>query len=191
MNSPTEPPQDLVEQFVLAAHGDFAKVQTMLEQEPALLNARWARFNETALEAASHMGNRAIAEHLLAAGAPMTICTAAMLGMSDQVGAFLQSDTHLANATGAHGIPLMFHAALSGRPEIGDMLLAHGGGDGIDGALHAGVASGHAEMVSWLLAHGATNVNTPNFENKTPLRRALELGHDDIAELLRQHGGSE
>jgi hypothetical protein len=84
MTTNRESSQDLVEQFVLAAHGNAARVRELLAREPALLNARWARFNETALEAASHMGNRAIAEDLLAAGAPLTIYTAAILSRRAQ-----------------------------------------------------------------------------------------------------------
>jgi len=191
MSVTTEPPQELVEQFVLAAHGNAKKVKTLLAQEPALLNARWAKFDESALEAASHMGNRAIAEQLLAAGAPLTICTAAMLGMADRVAVFLKDDPSLANAAGAHGIPVLYHAALGGRTEIGDMLLAHGGGAGIDGALHAAVKFGHVAMVEWLLAHGPTEIDIRDFNGKTPLQVATQLGHSEIAELLRQHSGKE
>jgi uncharacterized protein len=186
-----ELPQELVEQFVLAAHGNLTKVMAMLEQEPALLNARWARSDESAIEAAAHTGNRAIAEHLLAAGAPLQICTAAMLGMVDQVAAFLESDPSLADAAGAHGIPVLYHAALSGRTAIGDLLLAHGGGAGIDSALHAAVKFGHVEMVRWLLAHGATNVDIRDFNNKTPLQVANELGHAEIAALLCRHNAAD
>jgi ankyrin repeat protein len=46
-------------------------------------------------------------------------------------------------------------------------------------------------MVKWLLEHGATNINIPDFNNKTPLQVAVELGHTEIAEVLRQHGGRE
>src|SRR6476659_10012492 len=106
--------QELIEPFVIAAHGDFDKVQELYAAHPEMLNVPWARFDETALAAASHMGNRPIAEFLLSAGAPLTVCTAAMLGMRDDVERFIDEDPSLANARGAHGIPIMFHAAMSG-----------------------------------------------------------------------------
>jgi ankyrin repeat protein len=190
MALPQELPQSVVEPFVRAAHGDLATVKAMLADEPRLLNAVWAQFDETALAAASHMGQAAIANHLLAAGAPLTICAAAMLGQTDRVAAFLRADASQANATGAHGIPLLFHAALSGRTEIADLLLAHGGGQGLDAALHGATRPGHTAMARWLLEHGAA-VNTPNFQGKTPLQVALEAGHHEIAGLLRQYGATE
>ena len=182
--------QELVEPFVLAAHGNFAKVQELYEQHPEILNIPWAKFDETALQASSHMGRREIAQYLLSKGAPLNICAAAMLGMQAEVAAFLKQDSSLANARGAHGIPALFHAAMSGQTEVAALLLEHGGGEGINTALHGAVNFGHIEMVRWLLEHGVTNVNAPNYEQKTPLNVATELGHTEIAELLRARGGT-
>ena len=181
--------QETVSAFVQAAHGDLGTVQRMLAEEPRLLNTRWAAFDESALEAASHMGRPEIAQHLLDAGAPLTVCTAAMLGMTDRVAALLDDDPALARATGAHRIPVLFHAALGGRPEIAELLLAHGGGGGLGAALHGAVRPGHREMVAWLLAHGATP-DAPDYEGKTPLQVAEESGRDDIADVLRQAGAT-
>ncbi len=186
-----EVPQEWVEPFVLAAHGDLAKVKELYAQHPEVLNVAWTKFDETALAAASHMGNREIAEFLLAQGAPLTICAAAMLGRKDAVAAFLAQDPSLANAKGAHGIPLLFHAAMSGQTEITDLLLAHSGGEGINSALHGAINFGHEEMVAWLLTHGVSNPNVPNFEQKTPLQVATERGYTKIADLLRQHGATQ
>ncbi len=183
--------QELVEQFVLAAHGDAGKVRALHGQYPALRDARWAKFNESALEAASHTGNREIAEYLLAHGAPLTICTAAMLGQLDRVESFLDGDPSLVNARGAHGFSLMFHTALSGRTEIAELLLARGGGEGMDGALHAAVMHDQRDMAGWLLTHGVHNPNAPNYAGKTPLKVALETNRLEIADLLRRHGGTE
>jgi len=189
MNMTKELSQELVEPFVIAAHGNLARVREMHQENPALLNAAWEKFNETALQAASHMGNREIALYLLSEGAPTNICAAAMLGVVDEVAQFLQEDPTLANARGAHGIPVLYHAALSGQTEVADLLFAQGTREGINGALHAAVNFGHLEMVKWLLAHGVTDVNVLNFDKKTPLQASIEKGHEEIATLLEQHGG--
>jgi ankyrin repeat protein len=189
MNMTQELSQELVEPFVIAAHGNPARVRELHKENPALLNAAWEKFDETALQAASHMGNREIALYLLSEGAPNNICAAAMLGMADEVAQFLQEDPALADARGAHGIPVLYHAALSGQTEVADLLFAHGTREGINGALHAAINFGHLEMVKWLLAHGVTDVNVLNFDEKTPLQAATEKGHDEIATLLGQHGG--
>lgn len=185
------PSQELVEPFVIAAHYSLPKVKELYEQHPELLNEKWAKFDESALAAASHTGQRAIAEFLLEQGAPMVICTAAMLGRTQDVAAFLREDASLVNARGAHGIPILFHAAMSGNIDVTGLLLAHGGGEGINDALHGAVLYNHVAMAQWLLAHGVTDVNALDYEGKTPLTVALERGFDEMAEVLRAHGGVE
>ena len=120
-----EPTQDLIDAYVGAAHGDFATVQQLLAAHPALLN-RPASWGELALGAAAQTGQVAIAEHLLALGAPLDICTAAMLGRAADVAALLPREPLGANATGAHGIPLLYHAVITGHQDLAEMLLAHG-----------------------------------------------------------------
>ncbi len=190
MNTQEELSQELVEPFVIAAHGNPARVRELHREHPALLNIAWAKFDETALQAASHMGQREIALYLLAEGAPINICAAAMLGVAGDVARFLEEDPGLSGARGAHGIPVLYHAALSGRTEVADLLHVAGTREGINGALHAAVRFGHLEMVQWLLAHGVTDVNVPSFDQKTPLTVAVENGHEEVADLLRQHGGT-
>jgi hypothetical protein len=115
MNLPPRLDLKLVEDFVGSAHSDLSKVKQMLEEEPALLNAAhdWGGGSwETALGAASHVGNHEIAEYLLSKGAPMNICTAAMLGKLELVQAMIQDNPAQRNAVGAHGIPLLIHAQM-------------------------------------------------------------------------------
>jgi ankyrin repeat protein len=181
---------ELITEFVQVSHGDFARVKELLAQHPALVNAA-APWNETPIQAAAHVGNRPIAEYLLAAGAPLDICTAAMLGLPERVAGFLQSDPALAQATGAHGIPVLFYAAIGGHSDVAALLLASGAdvnaGAGMNTPLHGAAGFGQAQMVAWLLEHGA-EVNALNYSDKTPLALALEAGREDIANLLRRHG---
>jgi ankyrin repeat protein len=184
---------DQIREFVIAGHGDLPKVKAMLAGQPALLNAAWDWGGgdlETALLAASHVGNREVAEYLLSQGAPLHVCAAAMLGRRDRVAEMVQADPALVNARGAHGITLMFHTALSGDTALADWLLSRGSNEGISHALHAAVGSGHLEMVRWLLAHGA-DTTVKNFQDKTPLQAAAERGYSEIAEALRQNGARE
>lgn len=185
MTTASQPMQEQVKEFVLAAHVDFTKVQMLLAAEPQLLNARYLELDESALEAASHMGHRPIAEYLLAQGAPLTICAAAMLGQIDDVAAFLDRDPILANVKGAHGIPLIYHAALSGNTELTELLLSFGGGEGLTNSLHAAVKQGHVEMTRWLLARGA-NLAVEDFKGRTPLQVATENGFAEIVALLTE-----
>src|SRR5690606_10235622 len=99
--------QETINEFVLAAHHDLPRVQELLAENPAVLNEN-AEWIETPIQAAAHVGSRAIAEYLLAQGAPLDICTAAMLGRADDVRALLADDPGLYEATGAHNIPVLY-----------------------------------------------------------------------------------
>jgi ankyrin repeat protein len=181
---------EFIQEFVIAAHGDFPKVREMLAKEPGLLNAKWAQVDENGLEASGHMGRADIANFFLDSGAPLTIFAAAMLGRTEDVQAFIQENPALASANGVHGISILYHAAHSGNTEIVDMLVANGGGQEAGHALHAAVEHGHADMVERLLALGG-DPNAKDFRGKTTLDAALDRGYTEIAEMLRAHGGVE
>ncbi|MFN8435511.1 MAG: hypothetical protein U0V18_15910 [Anaerolineales bacterium] len=111
----TKPALDskLVEEFVGNAHGNFARVKELLEQEAALVNATWDWGGgdfETALGAAAHMGNKQIANYLLEHGARLDVFAAAMLDKVDVVKAALEAYPEAVNTPGPHGIPLYVHA---------------------------------------------------------------------------------
>jgi hypothetical protein len=107
----------LVEEFVNVAHTDLERTKEMLAQEPALVNATWDWGGgdfETALGAAAHMGNKAIANFLLEHGARIDLYAAAMLGKLEIVKAVLETFPDTLNIPGAHGIPLIAHARAGG-----------------------------------------------------------------------------
>lgn len=184
---PHELSQEMIDEFVVAAHYDLPRIQAMLAEAPDLLNEN-AKWIETPIQAAAHVGNQAIANFLLDQGAPLDICTAAMLGKAEDVKAMLADDPDLAFATGAHGIPVLFYPAITGHLEIAQMLLDAGTevniDDGKNSALHGAALTGQTEMVRWLLDHDANPFAT-DFEGKTPLDRAEANGHTEAAALLR------
>ena len=108
----------LVEEFVGVSHGNFERVKELLAQESALINATWDWGGgdfETALGAASHMGNKAIANFLLEHGARIDIFAAAMLGKLEIVKAALSIYPDAIDIPGPHGIPLTDHAEAGGE----------------------------------------------------------------------------
>ncbi len=108
----------LVQEFVANAHGGFERVQELLTQEPALVNAAWDWGGgdwETGLGAATHVGRRDIAELLLAHGARLDLFAAAMLGKLDIVKTMVQAFPEIVNVPGPHGIPLLVHAQMGGE----------------------------------------------------------------------------
>lgn len=108
----------LVQEFVGNAHGDLNRVQELLTQEPALINAAWDWGGgdfETALGAAAHMGRRDIANFLLEHGARLDVFAAAMLGKLEIVRAALTAYPNALHTPGPHGIPLIAHAQAGGE----------------------------------------------------------------------------
>ena len=106
-----------VQAFVAGAHGDLDVVRSLLEEEPALVNAAWDWGGgdwETGLGAAAHMGRRQIALYLLEHGARLDLFAAAMLGYFDIVTAILSDFPDMRDALGPHGIPLVEHARVGG-----------------------------------------------------------------------------
>jgi hypothetical protein len=121
--SPAFPAQDpeLAREMVSVAHRDAARVKELLTGRPALAKATWDwGFGdwESALGAASHVGNREIAGLLLAAGAHPTIFSAAMLGHLDTVKAFVAASPGVQKTRGPHGITLLAHAKFGGPGSV-------------------------------------------------------------------------
>jgi len=130
---PTQPPE-LTQEMVVVAHGNVARVKELIGRQPALAKAAWDwGFGdwEDALGAASHVGNREIAELLLAAGARPTIFSAAMLGQLDVVKAFVAAAPGVQRTKGPHSITLMQHAVNGGAraQAVVEYLKAVGGAD--------------------------------------------------------------
>jgi ankyrin repeat protein len=181
-------PPDPLRQFIIAAHFDLAAVQAALAAHPDWLDIAydWGAEGgtETALGAAAHVGNRPIARYLLAEGATITPAAAAMLGDRAALDALIDLDPDNANAAGAHGIPLLAHAAFQPDPDLLDHLLARGTRpEGLGLVLLNAATAGHAEVVRWALAHGA-DPTTRNYQGKTAAEIAQQAGFDHVLDAL-------
>jgi hypothetical protein len=103
--------------MVGVSHGNFDRVRELVEARPALAKASWDwGFGdwESAIDAASHVGNRPIAEYLIAKGARPTIFSAAMLGQLDVVKGWIAGSPGVQRTRGPHGITLLAHARAGG-----------------------------------------------------------------------------
>ena len=147
-----------VKAFVSNAHGDFEAVQSLLAEEPRLVNAAWDWGGgdwETGLGAAAHMGRRQIALFLLEHGARLDLFAAAMLGYFDIVSAVLSDFPEMHDALGPHGIPLVEHARAGGADARAVLaLLEATRGDVVSVVttdLDAAVADAAAHLYVWAL----------------------------------------
>jgi hypothetical protein len=122
----------LAREMVAVSHGNVARVRELLKLHNELAKAAWDWGYgdwETALGAASHVGNRVIAEMLLEHGAPPTHFSAAMLGQVDVLKAFLASAPGLQRVRGPHGLTLMVHAKNGGPQAAAVVALLESLGD--------------------------------------------------------------
>jgi len=110
-------PAELVREMVTVAHFDLKRVKELVESRPSLAKASWDwGFGdwESALGAASHVGNRPMAEFLISKGAQPSIFSAAMLGQLDVVRAFVTAQPGVQRIRGPHSISLLAHAKNGG-----------------------------------------------------------------------------
>ena len=107
----------LVREAVGVSHRDLKRLQELVERQPALarVSIDWGFGDwEACIDAASHTGNRPIADFLLAHGARPTIFSAAMIGQLDVVKAFIAARPGVQRTLGPHGLTLMWHAKQGG-----------------------------------------------------------------------------
>jgi hypothetical protein len=130
---PTQPPE-LAREMVTVSHYDLNRVKELVEARPSLSRAAWDwGFGdwETALGAASHMGNRPIAEYLISKGGRPSLFSSTMLGHMEVVKAFVAAQPGVQRIRGPHSISLLAHAkagGLASRP-VFDFLQSLGDAD--------------------------------------------------------------
>src|SRR5262249_41590735 len=74
-------PQDFINRFVTVCHFDPAATKRLYTLCPGLI-ATPSTWNELGIEGAAHVGTYPCADFLLEKGAPLSICTATMMGMT-------------------------------------------------------------------------------------------------------------
>jgi uncharacterized protein len=182
----TDADQSVVEELVGNAHGNLPRVRELLDVHPAALNLR-APWNETAIEAATQMGDKAIIELLIGRGAPVDFFTACVLGRIEDVNAELESDPARANARGVHDLPTLYFAAIGGDLEVARRLLDAGADVNARAEaaapIHGAVMGGSAAMVRLLLKRGA-DPSLPDYKGRGARQLAADMGRPEIADLF-------
>ena len=176
----------VIEELVGNAHGNLARVRDLLDVYPDALNMR-APWNETAVEAATQMGNKPILDLLLERGAPVDFFTACVLGRLEQVDSELAADQARAKARGVHDLPALYFAAIGGSVKIAERLLAAGAdvNQRAEAAspIHGAVMGGSAQMVRLLLERGA-DPTLPDYQGRGARQLAEDMDRPDLAGLF-------
>jgi hypothetical protein len=185
---PSQPP-DLVREMVGVSHGNVARVRALVAERPALARAAWDWGYgdwETALGAASHVGNPEIAGILLANGAHPTIFSAAMLGQLDVVKALITASPGIQRTRGPHGITLLSHAKAGGEPATGVVRYLESLGDADPRYPAEPLGSGADELVGpYSFGQGPTE----RFVVAVHQRGGLMIKREGAADRLLSHHG--
>ena len=185
-----------------AAAGDVVTLRAMLEANPALALAKEGD-GTTPLHLAALYGHKEAASVLLAFHADVAaqdengdtpLHLAAAKGWRELV--LLLLDNHAdVNAKDAHGATALHAAVFYKQEETVKLLIARHAqiaatdGDG-ETPLHMAAETGSVQLAEMLLANHA-DINAKDSANVTPLHAAVFFKHEDVARLLREHGGLE
>jgi ankyrin repeat protein len=154
--------------FEAAATGQTTRVRELIAANPALLNA-YAPDGFHPLGLAAFFGNAPTVEALLQAGANVN-----------------QQSRESMNVSALHS------SAAARRPDIAQLLLAHGAHPNLRGqggvtVFHEVAATGQLDLAEMLLKHGG-DLNAPDDAGKTPLGYAVAKKKDAMIAWLIERG---
>lgn len=121
--------QELILEFVFAAHRSLEETKEILDKYPLLLNCT-SQFKkgdfETAVGGASHMGRKDVADFLVSRGARLDMFNYAFLGYDDLIKKWVTDYPNYLNAPGPHGFTLLHHAEVGGHKTLAEWLQQKG-----------------------------------------------------------------
>ncbi len=172
--------------------GDAARVQSLIEQEPALVNAHSPL--GSAVLVAMYYGEPDIARLLVEHGASLNLFEAAAVGATARVQEIGQAHPEQVNDFAPDGFTALGLASFFGQKDAARWLLAHGADPNIASRnnqhvmpLHSAVAANQLDISAMLLDAGA-QVNVVQADDFTPLHEAAQNGQREMVELLLAHG---
>jgi len=179
--------------FAAIRAGDSSKVQSMLEGDPSLGEAKNEQ-GQSPVVAAVYSGRSAVRDLLIARGAHLEFHEAVAAGQLELVEHFIEKDADLSRSYSPDGFPVLALAAAFGHFDVVKYLFEKGGdvtavatnGTGYN-ALTGAVASGREEITIWLLENGA-DANYRYGAGYSPLLTAAANGHLNIVKDLLVHG---
>ena len=186
----------VAEVFSAVAEGNAAALETLVEQDPSVLDARNEQ-GDSLLLAAAYSGHKTISDALVRRGAAVDLFEGAALGIVDRVASFLSDQPDQVRAYSHDGWTALHLAAFFGRTEVACLLLDRGADVNArsrserfaknNTPLHAAAANRQTAVAETLIARGA-DVNARDGSGFTPLGLAANNRNDILMMVLFEHG---
>ncbi|MBL8173867.1 MAG: ankyrin repeat domain-containing protein [Bryobacterales bacterium] len=188
--------QELIQEFFnLVKSDDVFALTTMINNEPALANAR----NEHGVPAvlvAIYYDRKDVINLLLASGAKVDLFIAAALGNVPKIEKALAADAASIAAYSTDGWTALHLAAFFGRKEAAAFLLNAGANvlarstNAMNNhPMHAAAAGRRRDIVAMLIEKGA-DINATQAGGWTPLHAAAQNGDLEMAKVLLANGAN-
>ena len=178
--------------FELLRAGDADGLRRLLEQDPALTEAR----DSTGVSLLMHSlyrGRRDLAELVASKKKALDIFEAAALGRLDRLKQCLRDDPSAIDSLSKDGFTALHFACFFGQPEAARLLIESGAAVEAVAAnptkvmpLHSAASARNLEAARLLLEHGAP-VNARQQAGWVPLHAAAQNGDRPMVELLLKH----
>ena len=179
--------------FQAVKQGDLAAVNSVLDRDPDLLQARDPG-GLSAVLLAAYYGRKEVLNDLLGRGPRLTVFEAAAAGVLEHVRLAVDDDASLATAFAPDGYTALGLASFFGHLEIVNLLLGRGAEVNAPSRnemavvpLHSAAAAQHLAVAEVLTENGA-DVNVPSAGGSTALHRAAQNGQLSLVRLLLEHG---
>jgi hypothetical protein len=180
-----------VREIVGVSHNNLARVKELVTARPALARASWDWGYgdwETPIDAASHVGNRPIAEFLIANGARPTIFTAIMMGQLAIVKALIDATPGLQRMRGPHGLTMVSHAKAGGAAAAEVLKYLESLGDADPRSPDVVLADAEQTAITGTYAFGAAAADRFTIA-KGPRGFTIQRGEGPQRNNLFHHGG--
>lgn len=151
--------------FEAAATGQTARVRTLIEEDPALVNS-YSPDGFAPLGLAAFFGHPETVDVLLAAGAEVSAPSRETMKLTPLASALATGQNQIARTLIEHGA----HVNAKGESDVTP--------------LHTAAARGNIEAATFLLEHGA-DINATTTDGKKPVTYAEERNHPAMVDFLR------
>lgn len=183
--------------FLAVSAGDRARVTELVDENPALLEARDSE-GRTGLLLAVYHGHHEVVNLLTDRRPGTDVFEAAAAGQAGRVGELIREDPSRMDSVSSDGFSPLGLAAFFGHPDLVELLLASGADPNVASRnamrvtpLHSGAAHEDPDValrVCTLLLDGGADPDAVQAGGWRPLHQAASHGNLPLVRLLTQHG---